>query len=51
MTEKLFPPRNLKTELLRPSTALMHILKQKINQKFKKSASPIDLEEYLKRKG
>lgn len=50
MTEKIFPPRNLKTELLRTSTALMHILKQKINQKFKKSALPIDLEEYLKLK-
>ena len=50
MTEKIFPPRNLKTELFRTSKALMHILKQKINHKFYKSVQPINLEEYLKQK-
>lgn len=50
MTEKLFPPRSLKTELFKTLKALFYIFKHEITRKYHKSISPIDLEEYLRQK-
>ena len=51
MTEKLFPPRSLRTELFKTLNALFHIIKYEISRKMKRLNQPIELEKYLKLKG
>lgn len=50
MTEKIFPPRNLKIEFFKTLKAFSYLLKHEITRKFKKNTPPLDLEKYLEQK-
>nr|WP_321378907.1 class I SAM-dependent methyltransferase [uncultured Bacteroides sp.] len=49
MTEKVFPRRSIKTDLLKTIKAIMYLLRKTIELKLKKQ-SPLSMEEYMKLK-